>query len=254
MSHPHPEQELASRLAGAGNEGIRFSALPGELLPQDADAAYAVQAEVLRLRKAGIGGWKAGAKSATGPIQGAPLPNDCVHPSPATLSRGGFRPLGLELEIAFCFGRVFAPRGAPYSGDEVLEGVQYMAAAIEVVASRYQEWPAVDKLAQLADLQNHGALIVGDYVPYQPGYPFLDPSLFFTFDGEDVVKGAPANPAGDPRRLLPWVVNHCTARGMTVGHGTLVTTGSYTGMHFPDKPGAALGRIAGLPAVELILA
>ncbi|GAB7542384.1 hypothetical protein CS8_020500 [Cupriavidus sp. 8B] len=43
-------------------------------------------------------------------------------------------------------------------------------------------------------------------------------------------------------------------RGMTLGHGTLVTTGSYTGMHFPAQAGVALGRIAGLPPVELILA
>ncbi|MGT2492234.1 hypothetical protein ACU4GD_21170 [Cupriavidus basilensis] len=47
----------------------------------------------------------------------------------------------------------------------MLEGVSARRAAgghprSRAVASRYQEWPAVDKLAQLADLQNHGALIV----------------------------------------------------------------------------------------------
>ncbi|WP_059412331.1 2-keto-4-pentenoate hydratase [Cupriavidus basilensis] len=253
--HPQPQQELARLLARAGGDGLRFADLPAALLPRDADAAYAVQAEVLRQRGAGIGGWKVGAKSATGPVQGAPLPADCVHASPAALKSGSFRRPGLELEIAFRFGRVFAPRAAPYADEEVLDGIEYMAAAIEVVASRYREWPAVDKLAQLADLQNHGALVVGDCVRYQPGYPFLHPALSFTFGGAgvDVVAGAPANPAGDPRRLLPWLVNHCTARGITLGHGTLVTTGSYTGMHFPAQAGVALGTIAGLPPVALTL-
>ncbi|WP_420996589.1 2-keto-4-pentenoate hydratase [Cupriavidus sp. 30B13] len=251
MSHPHPPQELAGLLVRAGSEGLCFADLPPALLPRDAGAAYAVQAEVLRQRHAGIGGWKVGAKSATGPVQGAPLPADCVHPGPAALKLGGFRRPGLELEIAFCFGRVFAPRATPYADEEVLDGIAYMAAAIEVVASRYREWPAVDKLAQLADLQNHGALVVGEYVRYQPGYPFGHPALSFTFGGAEVAAGAPANPAGDPRRLLPWLVNHCAARGIALGPGTPVTTGSYTGMHFPQRAGVALGTFAGLPPVEL---
>ncbi|WP_454724940.1 MULTISPECIES: 2-keto-4-pentenoate hydratase [Cupriavidus] len=252
--HAQPQQELARLLAHAGGDGLRFADVPAALLPPDADAAYAVQAEVLRQRGTGIGGWKVGAKSATGPVQGAPLPADCVHAGPAALALGGLRRPGLELEIAFRFGRAFAPRATPYADAEVLDGIESVAAAIEVVASRYREWPAVDKLAQLADLQNHGALVVGDYVRYQPGYPFLHPALSFTFGGADVAGGAPANPAGDPRRLLPWLVNHCAARGIALGDGTVVTTGSYTGMYFPQQAGVALGTIAGLPPVALTLA
>ena len=60
-------------------------------------------------------------------------------------------------------------------------------------------------------------------------------------------------PAGDPRRLLPWLVNHLTGRGLAVSPALGVTCGSYTGMHFVDRPGEAVGRIAGLPDVRLAI-
>ena len=50
--------------------------LPHELVPQDQEAAFAVQHQTLALLKQDIAGWKVGAKSVDGPIQGAPLPAD----------------------------------------------------------------------------------------------------------------------------------------------------------------------------------
>jgi 2-keto-4-pentenoate hydratase len=169
------------------------------------------------------------------------------------LPREVFAPLGLELEIAFRFGRRFDASTTPYSEAEVLASIGSIGATIEIVASRYAEWPAVDKLAQLADLQNHGALIVGEFTPYREDFPFVAPSLHFNFDGNDVVKATPANPAGDPRRLLTWLVNHATSRGIAVTPEMVVTAGSYTGMFFPQTAGTATGRIEGLAPVSLTL-
>jgi 2-keto-4-pentenoate hydratase len=223
-------------------------------VPADANAAYAIQHEILELRGAATGGWKIGAKSPTGPIQGAPLPCGDLHASGARLSRRAFPPLGLELEIAFRFGRAFEPRSEPYSDEDVHAGIESMAATVEIVASRYAEWPGVDKLAQLADLQNHGALVVGEFTPYREDFPFVAPMLRFDFEGTDIVKGRPANPAGDPRRLLAWLVNHCTQRrGIALTPDMIVTTGSYTGMFFPTTTGTASGQIDGLGAVNLTL-
>lgn len=252
-----PQQALASLLANAGPAGLRFAELPPDIVPTDAQAAYGVQAMVLALRNCGIAGWKVGSKTPTGPVQGAPLPADGVHPGGVTLPRAAFRPLALELEIAFCFGEDFAPRSArrtPYADDEVLGAISHMAATIEVVASRFADWPDVDRLAQLADFQNHGALVVGEKVPYQADYPFVAPTLAFTFEGDDIAPAPAANPAGDPRRLLPWVVNHCSEQGITLRAGTWVTCGSYTGMHFVETPGTVRGAFDGLPPVMLTLA
>jgi 2-keto-4-pentenoate hydratase len=245
---------LNQHLARAWKDRTPIESLPPELIPADADMAYAIQQETLARLGSRIGGWKVGAKSSTGPIQCAPLPFEACHPSGARLSRQAYAPLGLELEIAFRFGRSFTPRERAYSDDEVLDSIASMSSAIEIVASRYAQWPDVDKLAQLADFQNHGALIVGEPVPYRRDFPFATPEARLDFASERVSPAKSANPAGDPRRLLPWLVNHCTRhQRIEVTPDMIVTTGSYTGMVFPKSAGMARGEIDGLPAVALEL-
>ncbi|MGF6964173.1 2-keto-4-pentenoate hydratase [Paraburkholderia sp. WC7.3g] len=244
---------LSQLLADARRRRTTLDTLSPEQLPSDADAACAIQHEILSACGARIGGWKIGAKSASGPIQGAPLPDTDLRADGARLSREGFAPLGVELEVAFRFGRRFEPSATPYDEDEVLAGIGSIGATIEIVASRYAAWPAVDKLAQLADLQNHGALIVGEFTRYREDFPFVAPSLRFEFNGRDVVETTPANPAGDPRRLLAWLVNHASARGIEVTPEMVITAGSYTGMFFPREAGTMSGHIEGLAPVHCAL-
>lgn len=248
-----PGSELARQLVTAQETRSPLVSLLPELVPVDAAAAFAVQQRTLALQNQAIGGWKVGAKSLTGPIQGAPLPGDRILEAGAVVRREDYPVLGLELEIAFRFGRVFEPSTEPYPEELVLASVASMLATIEIVSSRFERWPDVDKLCQLADLQNHGALACGEAVAYSAAFPFTTPSLTFVFDGADIVKSPVANPAGDPRRLLAWVVNHCTARGIAVDTDVIVTTGSYTGMHFASAPGTVVGEIRGLPPVSLTL-
>jgi 2-keto-4-pentenoate hydratase len=245
---------LARALASARGAGQRLATLAPELRPATSEEAFAAQYATLRSMGCAPAGWKIGSKSHDGPIQGSPLPATCVYRGRTTLARNAFAKPGLELEIAFALGRRFEAGSGPYTDKAVLDAIETMHAAIEVVASRFQEWPNVDKLWQLADLQNHGALVVGEGVAYNRDYPFASPGMHFTFSGANVVEGAPANPAGDPRRLLPWLVNHCVSRGVTVEPGAVLTCGSYTGMYFPAGAGVALGAIDGLPPVELSLA
>lgn len=244
---------LAQLLVDAQRGNRPLAELDPALLPADPAAAYLAQQETLRLRSVQPGGWKVGSKSATGPIQGSPLPSDCLFGPGQHLDRAVYGPVGLELEIAFRFNRDFAPRSEPYRDEEVLEGIGQMAATIEVVASRFAAFPKVEPLAQLADLLNHGALIVGEFAAYEPGFDFSAPSLAFTLAGNDIAPSTTANPAGDPRRLLPWLVNHYRQQGLALPQGWVITTGSYTGMHFAEGPGEVLGRIDGLPPVSLQL-
>lgn len=251
---------LAGLFIEAREHRAKLDTLPEGARPSSAEQAYAAQQATLRpltvnAREGGdskaIGGWKVGAKSADGPIQAALLPADGVHASGAHLSMQAFGKAALELEVAFTFKRRFHANSGPYSDAEILDAVDCMHSAIEVVASRFDAWPNVDKLWQLADLQNHGALIVSEGVPYDEAFPFLSAAMSFTYGGVPLFEGTPANPAGDPRRLLAWTINHSVSHGLAVEKGTVITAGSYTGMAFPDTSGTALGAIDGLPPVQL---
>ena len=248
MNQAASPDALAALLFEARRAGQTISSPDGSLAPAD---AYAVQLESIALRGSRVVAWKVGAKTADGPIQGSALPSDAFQQSPGSVRRSSFGVFGLELEIAFRLGRTFAPATTPYSTDEVMEAIASMSATIEVVSSRYADWPRVAPPLQLADLQNHGALCVAEPVAYDPAYPFDQPAARFEFDGSSVLVATPRNPAGDPRRLLPWLVNHVTLRGAAFTEDTWVTTGSYTGMHFPEAAGVAVGKFDGLPEIRL---
>jgi 2-keto-4-pentenoate hydratase len=244
---------LAHLIVDAQHQRSPLGELDHDVYPADPAAAYLTQQEILRLRGVEAGGWKIGSKSHTGPIQGSPLPRDCLFPPASRFDLAAYAPVGLELEIAFRFNRAFSPRDQAYSDDEVMAGIGEMAATIEIVSSRYAAWPRIEPLAQLADLLNHGALVVGEFVPYQADFPFTHPELELTLNGDSIVPTAIANPAGDPRRLLPWLVNHHTLQGLTLPEDFVITTGSFTGMFFAEGPGELRGQIQGLPAVSLSL-
>ena len=249
----HSSDNVLSALLAQSHRSGRPVPIPANLVPPNAATAYAIQHEVLLACGQTVAGWKVGSKSPNGLVQGSALPSDCVVPEPAYLSRGDYAVLGLELEIAFTFSRTFEPRTVIYSDAEVLESLSQMGAAIEIVSSRVMGWPDTDKLIQLADMQNHGALIVGEMVDYDPDFSYLGQAAEMQVDEHTLFSGPGANPAGDPRRLLPWIVNHCSKQGIALTAGHPVTTGSYIGMHFPDRAETVTGRLGTLPPVRLML-
>lgn len=253
MLAKHSSDSVLSALLAQAHRSGRPVAIPADLAPPNAAVAYAIQHEVLLACGQTVAGWKVGSKSPNGHVQGSALPSDCVVPEPAYLSRSDYAVLGLELEVAFTFSRTFEPRAENYSDEEIMESLSQMGAAIEIVCSRVTGWPDTDKLIQLADMQNHGALIISEMVDYDPDFAFLTQSAEMHVDERTVFSGPGANPAGDPRRLLPWLVNHCSRQGIALIAGQPVTTGSYIGMHFPDKAETVTGRLGQLPPVRLML-
>jgi 2-keto-4-pentenoate hydratase len=242
--------KVAELIVDAMRQGQKITEIHPEYVPVDAAGAYALQQEILRLRDTTIGGWKVGSKSPTGPIQGALLPDDGLFASGSQLEYADYPSAIVELEIAFRLNREFAPRAEPYSDAEVLGSIGAMGTTIEVVSSRFAAWPKIEPLLALGDLLNHGALIVGDFINYDANFPFVEPALTLTYADEDIVPGDGANPAGDPRRLLPWLVNHYTSQGKTLTPEIIITTGSYTGMYPTKGAGLALGEIRGLPPIS----
>ncbi len=223
------------------------------LVPYDRDAAYRIQEEIVQHLKSPVSAWKVGTTPSPGKVLGSPIPACCVQQSPALVQLAAHEICGIELEIAFRFKRDFPRRDAPYTNAEVLDALESVAPALEIVSSRLQGWPDLPDFLKLADLQNHGALILGAAQPYAPAFPFLSPTLRLQVSGVERAKTPSGNPAGDPRTLLPAFVRQCAARGLPIAADHWVTTGSYSGIYFVDSPGPVTGHIAGLPEVSLTL-
>jgi 2-keto-4-pentenoate hydratase len=244
---------LAQQLTDAF-KGRQQIALPATLTPATRSDAYATQGALAAQLGGNVRAWKVGTAPTAGDVQGSPIPALCVHESPVQASLADYAVCGLELEVAFQFSQSFPARATLYTETEALSALSSMAASIEIVSSRLHGWPDQPPLLKLADLQNHGLLVLGHAVPYRANFPYLQPALSFMFNGESIAVHPAANPAGDPRGLLTPFINQCVARGLPVQAGQWVTTGSYSGIHFVRQAGTAMGVIEGLPEVVLTLA
>ena len=145
--------------------------VPAVELPDDA-SAYAVQAGVATalgwFGDAAPRHWKSGGPGLDAPQTHAPLPPDGVFDSPADLRQWPFQFRGIEAEIALRLGEaVDARRAAELDVDGCGALVDAMCVSIELVDSRWSEARQAPQLAKLADLQSHGALVLGAWVPFE---------------------------------------------------------------------------------------
>jgi 2-keto-4-pentenoate hydratase len=218
--------------------------------PASIAEAYAVQDAVAR-HLGPTGGWKVGAKSRDQTPNAAPLAASLVRHSPASWPASSLHMIGIEVEIAFRLGRNVLPRSGGVSRDEVWDAIASVHAAIEIVDTRLTHWEEADRLWVLADNQSNGGFVYApDGVPLPEGsLAHLDVRLLV--NGETAVEGTVRNPAGDPRWLVEWLVNHCAAERGGLSPGQLITTGSYTGMIFVDPGASVEARMQRIGAVNV---
>lgn len=158
----------------------------------------------------------------------------------------------MEVEVALRLGRDLDPQGRLLAPAELAQAFDPVLPAVEVVESRLLEGHIADPLAQLADLQCHGALVLGSPAalpPAQMDLRTLEASL--RFNGTVAAHTYGGNPAQDVWRLLAWLALHCAQRGQPLRAGQIVTTGSCTGMMNAPRGLPVRGEVTGVRAVEL---
>lgn len=228
-----PIETVTSRLLHARRSGVTVSALD---LP-DAAAAYAVQAAVARELGWFDGRtpmhWKSGGPSREAIPTHAPLPPAGVWASPADARRWPFHLRGIEAEIAL---RLREPVDARLANTldvaSASDLVDAMCVSIEIVDSRWSEGLAVPALTKLADLQVHGALVLGEWSPWNRGGSHdWSAQVCRVRMGEQapqVFQGT--HSMGDPAWVLPAWLRHVTRDGAVAVAGTVVTTGTWCGL------------------------
>jgi 2-keto-4-pentenoate hydratase len=209
----------------------------------DAEAAYAVQAAVAR-ELVWFGGaepryWKSGGASRQAVLTHAPLPPEGVWQSPAQARDWPFHRRGIEAEIALRLGeRVDAGLAHSLEPAQAEGLLDSMCVSIEIVDSRWLEAQEAPAAARLADLQSHGALVLGDWQPFRVrDWEAQECRVRIGAQPEQVFRGT--HPMADPAFILaPWL-RHATRNGASVPPGTVVTTGTWCGL-LDARPGEAV--------------
>lgn len=208
----------------------------------DAPQAYRIQALVAQAMGWDDGSvprhWKAGGPGRDAILTHAPLPPAGVWPSPADARRWPFHWRGIEAEIALRLGQDIGPAQAQALTPEAAPAlIDAMAVSIEIVDSRWSQALQAPALHKLADLQSHGALVLGAWQPMrqvdwaQQRCELQIGAVLQVFTG--------THSLNDPTWLLPQWLRHATRHGALLPAGTVVTTGTWCGLPLA-QPGDAV--------------
>jgi 2-keto-4-pentenoate hydratase len=140
----------------------------------------------------------------------------------------------IEIEIALKTNRLVSPtEAATLTHEQAHALIGAMAVTIEVVDSRWQQTEQLQPLLKLADLQTHGALVVGNWMPYSAQEAERDwarQRCTVKIGQSPAQEFVGTHSMQDPRWLLPFWLRHITASGASVPAGTVVTTGTWCGV------------------------
>lgn len=240
--------EEAARLLCSARGGAPVHELPASCQPQSDADAYQIQDAVTRRLGHAIGGFKVGAASPSTAAFCAPIYATMIRSSPASYHAAELRLIGIEAELAFRLGRDLPARTTAYDRAEVAAGAT-LHPVIEVVDSRYADFRSLDRASILADNFSNGGLVYGGAVPNWEGLDLGATSIAVTEDGEPFADNS-GGAARDPIAALVEFANLIRQRGGTKA-GTIVTTGSWTGMVFTRRGASILADFGPLGRVEV---
>lgn len=205
----------------------------GGVTVQDAAQAYHVQSLVAQALGWDNGGqaryWKSGGPGREATLTHAPLPAIGVWDSPADARHWPFHWRGIEAEVALRLGQAVDGSVAQnLTPETALSLVDAMAVSIEIVDFRWAQAGEAPALHKLADMQSHGALVLGAWQPMRTIDWSVQPCELQIGAQRQVFTGT--HSLGDPVWVLPQWLRHATRNGMVLAAGAVVTTGTWCGM------------------------
>lgn len=234
----------AASLKRIRDDGEALAAFPDDAEPKDFEEAYRIQDRLVTMLGGETIGWKVGCTSAMAqkmtntdePFYGRMF-KTTSHQISAAIDQGQvFAPI-VEPEIAFRLGRDLKSDDAPFDVDAVLDAVDAIYAAVEIVDCRYaQGWP-IPIMPTVADNGVHAAFISGDAITDWRSIDRPGISVRVDVEGALEVEGVGANALADPINGLVWLANRCLARGHHLKAGEIITTGNLATAPVFAKPG-----------------
>ncbi len=229
-----------------------IAGLPDDCRPRTLDVAYAIQELARPFIAEGLGapaGYKVGATAKVMqerlgihfPCAGTLFANR-IYPSGATLSRAGYRHLGVECEVGVRMAAGLPGKTGGYDRDSVVPGIATVFVSIEIVEHRFTDVRAVGAETHIADDFYSAGAVIG---PEHPAAS-LDPSGAaageILVDGKQVFAGHVRDILGHPLISLAWLANHLVARGTPLAAGDIVTLGSISPGTYIAEPAMVEAR------------
>lgn len=217
--------------------------------PQDAAAAYAVQAAVA-VATGPVGAFKTARKPGVAPIM-APIFARDIHPCGTQLASAFGGRLGIELELGF---RVKAlPDLAASDLTAQLALCLEPLVVIEIVDTRLHGPDSTAPLVQLADNQINAGLITGPTLHGWDGRSFATVQACMMAGDTCLLDGPAQVPGGDALAsvvgLFQMVGDHCG--GVQVGH--VIITGTLHPLTYVDPGTQVAGRIDGIGEIAVTI-
>jgi 2-keto-4-pentenoate hydratase len=246
---------FASALLAARMSGAKLAATPANVPQTDADA-YKVQ-DIVRAKLGPTEGWKVGAANATSEPNCAPVLKGGI----IVAGSGGIplsipvpRPTGIEVEIAFRMAKAFPASTVAPSAAEVLAGIGSAHVAMELCAARLADGMKAPPKALLADSGMNLGFIMGPEVKDWRKVDAHKQIARAWVDNKAAVETTAGHTHKDLAALLVWLVGHVVTKRGGLNAGSVVATGSWTGLHWVDHAANVAAEFPGVGRLEARLA
>ena len=251
--------KAAACLKRIREDGKMLASFPGDAGPNDIEDAYRVQDRLVAALGEKTIGWKVGCTSAMAqkmtntdePFYGRMFKATSHQTSASIDQRQVFAPI-VEPEIAFRLSKDLTGSEAPFSVGDLLDGVDAIYVAVEIVDCRYaQGWP-IPIIPTVADNGVHAAFVASNAITDWRAIDRPEIAVRVDVDGRPAVEGVGANALDDPINGLVWLANRCLARGHHLKKGEIITTGNLAAAPVFAKPGQHIAAtFDGLGTVEV---
>ena len=228
---------LAGQLWRCRSEGGVIE-VPANGGPPDLETALMLQREAIACSGMRSIGYKVGSTSKEAQIvlntkgpSASPIISEYFFESPATIKIHPVQGPAIEGEFALRLCRNLPPREAAYSFTEVIEAIDAVAGAIEIVGSRFAGGLAgKGPLLTAADFGANIALAVGPWITDLQDLNLATHGVEVFIDGELREQGTGARALGNPLNVLKWLANNQLETGQGLKAGEIISTGTCTGL------------------------
>jgi 2-keto-4-pentenoate hydratase len=252
---PADAEAFAAALLAARKSGAKLAATPAKLPLTDADA-YLVQ-DIVRKALGPTEGWKVGAANATSEPNCAPVLKGGIIAAGSSgipLSIPVPKPTGIEVEIAFRMAKGFPASTVAPSAADVIAGIGSAHVAMELCAYRLADGPKAPPKALLADSGMNLGFLMGPEVKDWRAVDAHKQVARAWVDNKAAVEMTAGHTQKDLAALLVWLVGHVVTKRGGLPAGSVVATGSWTGVYWVDHAANVAAEFPGVGRLEARLA